>query len=166
MIVGILDKYKDAVFSPGRVYRYFLIRELRKSKKPSRVLFVLLNPSTADETKNDPTVERCQRRAWSLGFDVMMVCNIFALRSTMPEYLYKADDPIGVDNNAWIRFAASNADLVICGWGMHGRHLDRGVKVLDLIRNTGRKTYALKINEGGIPGHPLYLKYSLQPKEF
>lgn len=107
-----------AAFSGNREYRYRLWRTWDSATLPA--LFILLNPSTADETKNDPTVERCERRARTMGFGGLVVANLFALRSTDPKALYSHPDPVGEINDLAILSAAVNAGIIICGWGRHG----------------------------------------------
>lgn len=149
------------VFSPDRKYRYSLRRIWRPSGPVC--LYIMLNPSTADEQWNDPTVHRCQGRAVAAGFGGFEVCNLFAWRSTDPRVLSRLADPIGDANDFTISAAVRHADLVICGWGKEGRLLGRGAAVLGLIEREGRMPHALAINKNGTPSHPLYLKLSLEP---
>ncbi len=123
----------------------------------------MLNPSTADESKNDPTVERCQRRARAMGFGGLVVVNLFALRSTDPQALYVAEDPYGSENMRVIIETSKAADMVICGWGKHGSLHGHGNFVLQRLRNNGVKPYALKLNKDGSPAHPLYIGYDVKP---
>jgi len=156
---------RGATFSPCRRYRYRLWRKWNYGRN---CLFIMLNPSTADETANDPTVERCQRRAASMGFSSLTVTNLFALRSTDPKALYeeykRGGNPIGPDNDRTILKAADDADLIICAWGTHGHISGRGTDVLIMLRANGFRPYALKLTSDGTPAHPLYLPYSLQPE--
>lgn len=151
-----------ATFSPDRRYRWSLYR-IWQPRAPL-VCYVLLNPSTADETRNDPTVARCQVRALNAGYGGLLVVNIFAWRSTNPAELYQVADPVGVANDRAILTAVRKSELVVCGWGKHGALLDRGKKVVELIRSTGRVPHALRINSDGSPEHPLYLSYELEPQ--
>jgi hypothetical protein len=154
-----------AEFSPCRTWRYHLWREWDASKK--RCAFIMLNPSTADETKNDPTVERCQRRAKAMGYGRLDVGNIFALRSTDPKALYDHYDPVGPANDAWLLRIAEAADLLVLGWGNHGKlgetpvSSGRGARVIDMLR--GYRPHTLRITSAGEPGHPLYVAYSEMP---
>jgi hypothetical protein len=152
-----------ATFSPCRQYRYTLFRQWDENIPP--LAFLMLNPSTADETQNDPTVERCQRRAQSSGAGGVVVLNIFALRSTDPKALYSHADPIGPKNDESIVGVAGAIGSVICAWGTHGALNERGKTVLSWLRAHDIKPLALKINADGSPAHPLYLPYSLQPIE-
>lgn len=152
---------KSALFDYHRTYRWHLWREW--DKKLRTVCFIMLNPSTADENKNDPTVERCQRRAVQMGFGSMSVLNIFAFRSTNPAVLYTATDPVGRENDRIIRLKAKEAAMVVCGWGNHGQLNKRGEQVLAMLREIGVTPHALKLTSIGIPWHPLYLPYTLLP---
>lgn len=151
----------DALFSKDNVYRYFLSR-IWDLEKPT-VVFCMLNPSTADNIKNDPTVERCQRRAKLLGYGSLVVINLFALKSTDPGLLFKTDDPVGPENDTNILKAIGTSDMIICAWGQHGSLKKRDEEVLNLIKQAGKIPYALKLNKDGSPAHPLYLPYSLNP---
>jgi hypothetical protein len=152
----------SAIFSECMGYRYRLMRIWDASKKP--LVFCMLNPSTADHFRNDPTVERCERRARSMpevgGLEVI---NIFALRSTDPMELYHHAEPIGKHNNDMIIEVARGAHMLVCGWGFHGNLYQRGPEVLKLLREHHVAAYALKRTKDGNPAHPLYLPYTLQP---
>lgn len=152
-----------AVFSDCRFYRYRLWR-IWTPEAPV-VAFVMLNPSTADEILNDPTVERCERRARRMGYGGVIVTNAFALRSTQPEELYRVTDPVGPENDGAIAWAAQQADLVVCGWGKHCDAVapGRGARILDVISRAGRVPHALKRNLDGSPQHPLYIGYAAAP---
>lgn len=151
----------SAVFSPCGKYRYRLSRCWNPDTMPA--CFIMLNPSTADEMKNDPTVERCEQRSRAMGHGGLIVANIFALRSTDPKALYSAPDPVGPDNDEAIIAAAEAAAVVICGWGAHGAFGERGKTVLALLYANSIKPHALKLNADGAPAHPLYLSYRLAP---
>lgn len=153
-----------AVFSPCKTYRYRLWRKW-DATRPSLVM-VMLNPSIADEHQNDPTVERCQRRAISGGFGALEVTNIFALVSTDPAGLYSCPDPIGPENNQAILDAVKNAGKVIVAWGTHGQFLERAKEVVDLLRNAGVTPYCLGQNADKSPKHPLYRAYSCSLEPF
>ena len=153
-----------AVFSPCKTYRYRLWRTWDATKKP--IVFMMLNPSIADENQNDPTVERCQRRAMSLGFGQLQVVNIFSLISTDPRGLYTCDDPVGPENNAAIQEAVKGADTVVCAWGTHGGHVDRAREVVGLLKVAGVNPQCLGLNSDGSPKHPLYVSYSVAPMPY
>lgn len=155
------DAESSAVYSDCERYRYVLTR-IWDAKAP-RALFVMLNPSTATELRNDPTVERCERRARTLGFGGFRVCNIFAWRETDPKAMRRADDPVGPENDAAIAESCLWADTIVCAWGTHGAHLDRGPHVEALMRGTGRPLHHLGLTREGHPRHPLYIAYQVQP---
>ena len=153
---------KGAKFTSDRRHRYYLWRTW--GGKPF-VLYLLLNPSTADESDNDPTVERCERRARMMGFGGMVVLNIFALVSTDPKGLLSVPDPVGRRNDRYISFFATRAGQVVCGWGNHGRHLGRGRQVLQLLDDLGVTPFVFGVTKtsGCHPQHPLYVSYSRRP---
>ncbi len=156
------DAASTALYSDCENYRYALTRIWDDTG--GKVAFVMLNPSTATEVQNDPTVERCERRARALGFGAFRVCNIFAWRDTDPKNMRAATDPVGPENDATIIKAAAWADQIICAWGTHGAHLSRGVAVETLLRNTGLPLFHLGLSKAGHPKHPLYISYSEQPR--
>ena len=153
-----------ATFSQCGRYRTRLWRTFMGFRSPRPAVFVMLNPSTTDETANDPTVERCERRARAMGFTGLEVVNLFALRSTDPQELYRAADPIGKGNDASILEACRSAGIVICAWGAHGKHLGRGEFVRAQLLRAGIALHALAINRDGTPKHPLYVGYAVQPQ--
>jgi hypothetical protein len=150
----------DAVFSNCRKYRYRLWR--RWAPGPS-CLWVMLNPSTADEIKNDPTVERCERRARAMGYAAVEVVNLFAFRATDPDEMKAAADPVGPENDQAILAAVADAGLVVCGWGNHGGHIGRSSQVKELIASAGATPHHLGATSKGEPRHPLYVRYDVQP---
>ncbi|MDP5086376.1 MAG: DUF1643 domain-containing protein [Yoonia sp.] len=155
------DAPSTATYSDCERYRYALTRTW--DPKGLRVLFVMLNPSKATEVQNDPTVERCERRARALGFGAFQVTNIFAWRDTDPFEMRKASDPVGPENDRFILEGAAWADRIIAAWGTHGAHLDRGPKAAALLRGTGKPLYTLGLSKHGHPKHPLYISYTQQP---
>ena len=156
------DAPSTAVYSDCEAYRYALTRVWDPAGE--RVLFIMLNPSKATEVQNDPTVERCERRARALGFGAFQVTNIFAWRETDPRLMRKADDPVGPENDRMIREGINWADRIIAAWGTHGAHMDRGAAVDRLLQATGRPVHTLGLTKAGHPRHPLYLAYALQPQ--
>ncbi len=156
------DAASSAVYSECEHFRYLLTREWQAGAR--RALFVMLNPSTATETQNDPTVERCERRARALGFGAFRVCNIFAYRATDPRVMRAAADPVGPLNDTAITGSVAWADQVICAWGTHGAHLGRGPQVEGLLRAAGAALWHLGLTKDGHPTHPLYISYDRQPQ--
>jgi len=155
------DAASVAIYSDCQRYRYSLTRIWDDSGE--KVLFLMLNPSTATELQNDPTVERCERRARALGYGAFSVTNIFAWRATDPRDMRAASDPVGPDNDAAILAAVDWADQIVCAWGAHGAHLDRGQNVTRLLRATNRPLSHLGLTKAGHPKHPLYIGYKVQP---
>lgn len=155
------DAPSTAVYSDCERYRYALTRTWDPDGK--RVLFIMLNPSKATEVQNDPTVERCERRARALGFGAFRVTNIFAWRETDPHKMRKAADPVGQANDAQIMEGVTWADQVIAAWGTHGAHLGRGPALEKVLRQCGKPLYVLGLSKNGHPKHPLYISYSQQP---
>jgi len=158
------DAASVALYSDCERYRYALTRIWEP--KGQRALFIMLNPSTATEVQNDPTVERCERRARALGFGAFRVCNIFAWRDTDPRAMRAAAEPVGPENDAAIVTACDWADRIICAWGTHGAHLERGAAVTRLLRSAGLPLWHLGLSKAGHPKHPLYISYSKQPVEW
>jgi hypothetical protein len=155
------DAASVAIYSDCENYRYALTRVWDENGR--KVLFVMLNPSTATEVQNDPTVERCERRARALGFGAFRVCNIFAWRATAPKDMRAQDDPVGPDNDAAILEGCNWADEIICAWGTHGEHRARGPEVEQIMRATGLPLTHLGLSKAGHPKHPLYIAYAVQP---
>ena len=152
----------EAVYSPCELYRYSLTRSW--DADGPRLVFIMLNPSKATELANDPTVERCERRARALGYGAFRVCNIFAWRETHPKLLRKATHPIGPENRAILIESAKWADTVICAWGVHGDHLRQGTEITNLLQQTNAPLFHLGLTKDGHPRHPLYVAYATQPQ--
>lgn len=145
-------------YSPCDAYRYGLSREW-DATLPS-VLFVMLNPSTADEHRNDPTVARCEIRARRMGFGAMMISNIFAFRATRPDDLKKAHTPVGPLNDAVLAAWSHSASMTVAAWGAHGAHQGRAAEI---ARSLPSRTYHLGLTKHGHPRHPLYVSFDTQP---
>lgn len=156
------DAPSVAIYSDCEKYRYALTRTWDVSK--GKVLFVMLNPSTATEIQNDPTVERCERRARTLGFGAFRVTNIFAWRDTDPRAMRAAKDPIGPENNEMIAQGCLWADRVIAAWGAHGVHRDQGAVIKNLLAKADCDIYHLGLTKHGHPKHPLYIAYAQHPE--
>lgn len=151
---------KNAILSADRKYRYILSRTWDETKPT--VLFIGLNPSTADEEIDDPTIRKCINYAKSWGYGKILMANLFALRSTDPNNLKHELDPVGSENNTYILKSASKADLVIACWGNPGRLFNRDKEVISLIPNL----HCLKRNKNGSPHHPLYLSKDIKPSSY
>lgn len=142
----------DAHFSPCRKWRYNL-RRIWDIEKPT-AMFIGLNPSTADEIKNDPTVRRCLGFAYDWGYGGLIMTNAFAFRSTDPKVMKAQEDPVGLENDYWLVKSAQQAEIVVAAWGNHGIFCDRTTQILKLLSNL----QCLGTTKSGQPKHPLYLK--------
>ena len=147
----------DAILSECKTYRYVLSRTWDESK--GYALFIGLNPSTADGEKDDPTINRCIDYAKSWGYGGIKVVNLFAYRATLPSDLKQASNPIGPENDKFIRKFQKDAEVIIAAWGDDGVFKDRYKEILKLTPSLK----CLKINKSGQPAHPLYQNKSLQP---
>tara|TARA_R110002124_G_scaffold220063_9_gene385909 strand:+ start:12516 stop:13067 length:552 start_codon:yes stop_codon:yes gene_type:complete len=156
------DAASVAVYSECEAYRYALTRVWDATL--GRVMFIMLNPSTATEVQNDPTVERCERRARVLGYGAFRVVNIFAYRATDPRVLKQAAEPHGPMNDTAILDGLGWADTVIAGWGAHGAHLGRGAEIAGMLARSGCTPMHLGLSKAGHPRHPLYIAYAQQPE--
>lgn len=150
----------DAIFSEDRQYRYVLWR-IWDNTKPL-VNFIGLNPSTADETKDDPTMRRCASFAKSWGYGGFFMTNLFSFKATKPEDLKKAPDPIGKDTDKWILEIEKKVEKVIFVWGVNGIYLNRDIEIKKIIT----KGHFIELSKDGHPKHPLYLKGGLIPKPY
>jgi hypothetical protein len=148
---------------PGDCYRYDLWR--RRGAGGRVVNFVLLNPSTADSTIDDPTVRRCMGYARAWGYSDLVLTNLYAWRATSPVDLLLRPhaEAIGPENEDYLRRWAREAALVVCGWGAHGAHKGRGICVLEMLREAGAVPHCLARTKGCQPQHPLYLRADLVP---
>lgn len=145
-------------FSPCRTWRYSLTRE-SAPQGHGTVAFIGLNPSTADESRDDPTIRRCTGFARGWGFARLEVLNLFAFRSTKPTALLAADDPVGPENDSTIAEVLGAADLVVCAWGAFPNG-GRSAGVLELVT----APHCLGVTKNGSPRHPLYVRASADPQ--
>lgn len=150
----------NAIFSPCRTWRYVLVRRWGAGQVCN---FLCLNPSTADEANDDPTVRRCIGFARKWGFGGLVVTNIFALRSTDPQALLEVEDPVGPDNDEAIQKIATLAELVVCAWGVHGDLLERHRRVIEMLTASEVSLYCLGVTKDGFPRHPLYIRGDTRP---
>lgn len=157
--VPAADMERTATFSPCRTWRYALCRTWDGEKPYAMV--VGLNPSTADETLDDPTIRRCIRFARYWGYGALAMTNLFAFRATDPRDMKAAEDPVGPDNDAHLARLAANAGVVVAAWGIHGEHQDRAQQVVD-ARTLGSFT-VLGLTAAGHPRHPLYMRAECRP---
>jgi hypothetical protein len=152
-----------AKFSRCRRWRYLLWR--RWSDGPV-ANFLMLNPSTADEVRLDPSCTRARNYAAQWKFGALVVTNLFGWRATDPGEMKATRDPVGRGNDRAILAAARSADLVVCAWGNHGAHLGRSHYVFARLKDAGVKLHVLRMNGCGEPAHPLYLPGTLVPERW
>ena len=141
-----------AILSPCGNYRYLLGRRWSDG---GLCCFVMLNPSTADADKDDPTIRRCIGYAKREGMGALEVVNLFAYRATDPKSLLNAKDPIGPENDKFLREVFKRADLIVCAWGNHGAFKSRDLQVEKLI---GAKAKCLGVTSNNHPRHPLRVR--------
>lgn len=154
---------KNTIFSIDKKYRYTLYRKLNNNNEKV-CFFICLNPSTADEIKNDPTVSRCISFATNWGFGHFLMCNLFAFRNTNPKIMKQEIEPIGLENDFYILKIAKEVDLIVIAWGNYGKYLNRSEKLLDKLNEF--VLYCLGITKENEPRHPLYLRKDEKLKEY
>lgn len=166
---GLFDPRPEAVertarFSPCMRYRYTLWRDWSDLFNPSTgfVMFVGLNPSTADDFQDDPTIRRCISFANEWGYTALCMTNAFALRSPYPRDLKRSRDPVGPKNDATLTEIATSAALIVAAWGQHITLNDRHLAMATLLP----KVHCLGLTKGGYPRHPLYLSAATRPVPF
>lgn len=121
----------------------------------------MLNPSTADENSDDPTLRRCLGFAKAWGYSGVDVVNLYALRATDPMELWKAPDPVGLENDSYLREAGANGAPLIAAWGAHAK----SARVREVLAIPGfDQLMCLRTTKKGYPAHPLYLPKDLKPK--
>lgn len=149
-----------ATFSEDRCYRYSLAREWSDgSESTGRVTFIGLNPSTADETEDDPTIRRCIRFAKDWGYGGVRMVNLFAWRATDPRELAQVEDPVGVGNDEILRTLDTLSTLIVAAWGAHPMAVERAKVVVPMLPSFT----VLGLTAEGHPRHPLYMKASCRP---
>lgn len=140
------------------LYRYSLTRVWNQAGP--RVVWVMLNPSTADARLDDPTIRRCLAFSKREGFGALTVVNLFAFRATDPAKLATAADPVGPDNDTHIEDAVRQADKVIAAWGADtAAAKDDRARVLAVcgMVDRVRPLWCLGCTKDGSPRHPLYV---------
>jgi hypothetical protein len=154
---------RDATFSEDRVYRYRLTR--RWSYGGQTLNVIGLNPSTADEKVDDPTIRRCIRFAKDWGYIGLTMTNLCAFRATKPIDLWQAADPSGPDNDGWLRQEALAAGMVLVAWGANIMAHDAGRRaVREILHDIPLR--CLGLTQSGAPRHPLYVPKATRPIPF
>jgi hypothetical protein len=152
---------KGAVVDKTELYRYSLWREWNIDAP--KLVFIMLNPSKADAYIDDPTLRRCIGFAKSWSFGSLTVINLFAYRSAKPSELRQVNDPVGAQNDRYLKKAIKSADKVVVAWGNNGKLMQRDRMVLDLLSICNVQPYCLGTTKAGYPRHPLYILCSKKP---
>lgn len=157
---------QGAFLSDDGLYRYLLWRTEVLDTPITiamTVMFLMLNPSTADASKDDPTIRKVRGFTRKLGFARSFVANLYAWRATKPDDLRKTSSPIGELNDAFIMNAAKRSSIIIPAWGTNHMKVDRGKRarqVVDMLEAAGHRLHHLStLTDDGHPRHPLYLPY-------
>ncbi len=152
---------KGAVISFCGTYRYVLTRHIPQVVRWVRpALFIMLNPSKADASVDDPTIRRCIGFATDWGCTSLTVVNLFALRSTDPAALYDHADPRGPENERHIdeQLALHMNGVICCAWGAEPFVEKQPWLSVLTARLMNANAQCLGITKSGMPRHPLYLK--------
>lgn len=156
---------RRTILSEDRKYRYTLWRDGWDSlnddcrERDNFVVFIGLNPSTADENKDDPTIRRCVGFAKAWEYDALCMMNLFAYRATDPRIMKSKDRPVGDENDKYISQICKSAGLVIAAWGVNGTFLGRNDEVRALVDGL----QCLGKTKDGHPRHPLYVRGNVVP---
>ena len=153
----------EAYFSNDEIYRYYLGRYFKPKKEgvlDEYLYWIMLNPSTATKNEDDRSVRKCTEIAKRLDYDGCVILNLFALRSTDPNELYKHPKPIGEFNDLYLLLITSIPVTIVCAWGNHGLFQDRYKKIINLIKESqvDLKVKCIGKNKSGMPKHPLYAR--------
>ena len=151
----------DCVFSPDRRYRYTLHHRWAELFTEKCVMWIGLNPSTADEQKLDPTLTRIKGFTTAWGYNAFVMTNLFAFRATDPKIMMAEPEPIGADNDRMLAETARRCGMVVAAWGVGGDHLARAEQVCRLLE--GVTLVCLGITQAGHPKHPLYVRGGTAP---
>lgn len=168
---------KGATLSPDGKHRYYLFRDTHQNSNVAT--FVMLNPSTADHEKDDPTIRRCMDYALRWNCGVLQVINLFSVRSPEPSSVTsgRLGNPVGPSTAWWWHHAFARAwgggeevqaeeRIIVCAWGTNGSYQDQDLLFGKEMAAIDIQPRALKLTKDGHPSHPLYLSRSLQPQPF
>ena len=173
MTSGFAASDRKTVFSDDRVYRFQLWREFQtelefggshQDEGERFVQFIGLNPSTADEVNDDPTIRRCVRLTKAWGYGALCMTNLFAFRATNPRDLMASVDSVGLRNDSHLIDVSKEAAFTICAWGRGGNFNGRGIHVCLILRKAGARLFHLGLNSDLSPKHPLYLPATTKPQ--
>jgi hypothetical protein len=156
---------KSALISGDDKYRYSLWRQW--DNMGGCVNFIMLNPSTADDTKDDPTIRKCIGFAKRWGYGSISISNLFAWRSTDPKVLRTLDrnTAVGPENDFHLRAIGVASNLVVCAWGAEGYLHNRQSEVVGMLRDQCLNLHYIRMGAAS-PCHPLYLPYELVPQRW
>lgn len=157
---------REAIFSNDRSHRFLLEQSFFGGGSKGFCLFIMFNPSDADEKKDDPTWSRCWEYTQRWGYLHMKVVNMFSFVTPYPNKLeFVMNSEEDMENILIMREQFKSADLIICAWGsIAPRHLRGWMKDrINLIQSWGKDLYCLGINKDGMPVHPLYQPCNLNP---
>lgn len=176
------DDVRRTIFSDCRTYRYTLWRDWKtqadlldpKTSRSGRwpdnsyAMFIGLNPSTADETLDDPTIRRCIGFAKRWNFAGLLMTNLFAYRATFPKDMKAQERAVGMDNITWILRGAKDASIIVAAWGTHGSFRHQDLVVFNYLKYLApdKKLMCLRTTKDGFPEHPLYVPYDTVPVPF
>ena len=150
-----------ATFDATGRYRY----RLRRWWAPGpRVAFVMLNPNAADAVRDDPTIRRCISFARGWAFGSVDVVNLFGYRTRDPRELLRVGDPVGLENDRFLRRAVRSADLSVCAWGAAAAAATRAKVIADLFDGCALRCLGRTLS--GAPRHPLYLRRDTRLRRF
>lgn len=166
----IIDE-RSAIIDASGTYRYVLRRQWGEWRREPgaalrSVLWIMLNPSTADGREDDPTVRRCRVFSRRWGYAGLTVVNLFALRSTAPGYLRDHPEPVGPDNDHTVVAELCYHKLIIAAWGANGSLRDRDRAMRAILRGVGAVVHHLGLTSRGHPKHPLYLAGDTVPQRW
>lgn len=150
---------RGAEFSEDRKYRYCLWRIW--DENTPKVMFIGLNPSTANEDKDDPTIRRVVQFATDWGYGGVFMLNLFAWVTAYPEELKKCQDPLG-DNDKWLGVISDQCPIIVFAWGNFKEAQERAEQVKKMFPNAN----CLHLNKNGSPKHPLYVKGDTRPTKY
>ena len=153
-----LFNQNGAIFSEDRKYRFVLWR-IWNDELP-KVMFIGLNPSTANEDKNDPTIRRIISLSRNLGFGGVYMLNLFTFVTPHPEELKKCENPLKLADY-YLSEYGNKSNLIVAAWGTFPEVQDRSKHIMAMFPNL----HCLALNQNGSPRHPLYVPNNINLKK-